>query len=98
MNIKLTELITDLDGSPAGDGLTLGAAIEQALLIPAKGDDQLTGAAKVKLFMLASRLHGKESADLTAEDVVLVKERVGRLFTPIVVGRVWAAIDPASMA
>lgn len=97
MPIDLTQPILDLAGEPAGD-LTLGSAIEQALMLPVKGDDQMTGSAKLKLFLLATRLHGKGTAELAADDVVLIKDRVGRLFTPIVVGRVWSAIDPAGVA
>src|SRR5690349_20123329 len=97
MKIDLRQPIMDLDGKPMDD-LTVGGAIEQALLIPAKGDDQLTGSAKLKLFLLASKLHGRDELDLAAEDVVLVKDRVGKLYTPIVIGRVWTALDPASVA
>ena len=102
--MKLTAEITDLDNKPINEGdgadaktVTLGGLLLRCLLLPLRGDDSLTGDQKVKVAMLAHKIHGKEDADLTAEEVTLLKDRSGKAFTPLIVMRIWALIDPASV-
>lgn len=98
MKIDVTRAILDLDGRPVAiegePALTLRSAIVNALLTPLKGDEALNGPSKLKNWLLAQRIHGDDSPDMKAEDIALVKERVGRGYTALVVGRVYEMLDP----
>ena len=51
-----------------------------------------TGEAKFKKFMAATKVANGDP--LTAEEVTLAKEAIGKLFAPIVVGQSWRVLDP----
>lgn len=89
-SINFKAPITDLDGKQV-DGATLGSVCTAALLAPNQQDSAET---KGKLFDLALAIHGKEAADLKVEDVAMLKERVGKCYPPLVVGRTWQLLDP----
>ncbi|RUT87431.1 MULTISPECIES: hypothetical protein [unclassified Mesorhizobium] len=57
-----------------------------------------TGEIKLKRFRLAEKIADAIVAiELTAEDTVMLKSVVGIAFGPLVVGRVYGAIDPACL-
>jgi hypothetical protein len=59
-----------------------------------RGDEGLGGAEKAKLFALALRIMQEDAPDLEIEDRSVVKERIGRAFAPLIVGRAFEMIDP----
>lgn len=105
MKLDLHATITDLDGKPILEGdepgakpASLGSLLMRSLLVPMRGDETMDGAEKVRLAMLAHRMHGVKSIELTAEEVTLLKDRTGKTYLlPLVVMRIWQAIDPASV-
>lgn len=101
MKIDVTQPIVDLSGRPVPEGaeegspvLTLRSAIVTALLTPFKGDETMEGPAKLKHFLLAQRVHGDDAPDLKAEDIALIKARIGKGYAALVVGRAFELLDP----
>lgn len=88
--------IIDLDGIALPD-LTVGSACATALLAAFPDEADIRGEEKVRRFLLAQRIVTSESVDLTAEDIALIKHLVGKGYGALVVGRVWAALDPVSI-
>lgn len=43
---------------------------------------------------LARRIYKATAATLSSEDITLLKERIGRVFGPAVVGATWLILDP----
>lgn len=99
MKIKLESIIKDLDDKPvlknkdeSGEPMTLKDVILTALMTPLEQDKELDGNQKAGLFSLALSI--KTGADeLTAEDIALVKSRIGKLYTQIIVGRAFELIE-----
>lgn len=99
MKIDMTTQILDLDGEPipqSKDGpiTTLRSVVEGALLAPMRGDENLAGAKKAELFLLVMRVHTEDECEMKAEEIVTIKDRVGKLYGPLVVGRAYAILDP----
>ena len=91
--MKLNQTFTNELGEDLADdkgSITLGKVIQTALLSPMKDDDMLSGQEKADLFNLwFDKIKGADEADLTSEDKVLIKDRVGRAYSQIVVGQVF---------
>lgn len=88
--------ILGLDGRPlevAGDVVTLRTIIQGALLATLPEDSKMPGARKAELFRLALAANA-DSVDWKAEDVALIKDRIGQVSTPLAVGRAYELIDP----
>ncbi|MCC6172080.1 MAG: hypothetical protein IT481_08630 [Gammaproteobacteria bacterium] len=98
--IDFTVVLQDLDGQPmqnGGKAMTLGDTVAHALLSPYAGEESIAGEEKIRRFELARKLRGAVDPALTAEDVALIKKLVAKAFAPLVVGRVWEIVDPASV-
>jgi hypothetical protein len=100
--IDFTQVLVGINGQPmmAGDvksptPLTLGDAAVNALLSPTQADQQMTGIEKFKLDELARKIYGKKDVVLTLDELKLIKDRVGSISPPMVVGAVWRLLDPA---
>jgi hypothetical protein len=96
--IDFTTVLVDLAGKPIviEEGpMTLGAAAAAALVGQYK-DDNPAGQDKVKRWALAMRVHNAKDIELTADDVKLIKDMVAKAYGPLIVGQVWAIVDPAS--
>lgn len=78
--------------SPDGAILTLGDICIEALLMT-QANTQIDGKEKYKRYELAKALDGATEADLSAEDVTLIKKLVGDIYTPLVVGLVYDALE-----
>lgn len=104
MNIELATEITDLDGNVLEkDGskegspkekLTLGLVAVTALVTPVQSEQHLPAEERFKRGELAQRIYGKPSADLKAEEVVMIKSVIGKLYSPLIVFRAWTLLDP----
>lgn len=94
--IDLTTPILALDGAAIPD-VTVKKLCVEALLTPFADEPSLSGEDKVERFVLAHRLANVETIALRAEEIALIKRLVGKAYAPLAVGRVWAALDPASV-
>lgn len=91
---------TPVKGSSCGENkdtrcLTLGDVVFQSL-VQSYTDEQptITGEEKFRRGQLALRVRGQKEVTLSAEDTVLVKRLVGKLFTPLIVAQAYALLDP----
>lgn len=81
--------------------MLLGSVAENALLAPDQADTN--GTEKNKAFWLAVKLHEKGSdkyakdANLTAEEITRIKDKIGKFYPPAIVGAAWQILDPASV-
>ena len=60
------------------------------------GNKQLSGIEKVKQYELAKRFVIEDKPDLAAEDIVIVKNCVADMYSPLVVGQIWNILDGKS--
>jgi len=97
MNIDFDAPILDFKGTPVPEGMTVGSCAIAALQHLYQGEE-ITPDVKVKRFKLAVRIAQADlPLSLTADDVSVIKTVVGKYWNPLVVGRVFEAIDPESM-
>lgn len=92
MNVDFSASILDLKGNviaPENEPMTVSSVCVGALLATLKGDEGLGGNKKAEMFKLALKISDKAECDVSPEEIVLLRERVGRLWGPLVVGRVY---------
>jgi len=109
MKIDVTQQLRSIEGEPLTTSETTcpqcGQATEAnpvtvrqvatgALMAQRRGEEETSGEEKVRYYALAVKIHDEDAPDLRAEDVALVKELVGKSYGPLVVGQVWALLDP----
>jgi len=98
--IDFDEPIRDLTGKPVkldDQLMTVGSCSLQALLHIFQNEDA-TPEIKVKRFKLALRISQTDQPiGLSADEVQTLKTPVGKYWNPLVVGRVYEAVDPESM-
>ena len=98
MKVNLKKIMLSLEGEPIKIGdrdLTLGDVIKLALQGRAETDrdgwDQ-----KLRRIDLAEKVHNAaDTVELTAEQIILIKQWVGTMFSARVCGQVRDEIDPA---
>jgi len=109
MKINVTQQLTELDGTPMVTGrqicqvcgsvigesepMTVRLAATRALTAQYRDEQSLPGDEKVTRFHLALRLTDEPEPDLKAEEIVLIKNVVGKMYGPVVVGRMWSILD-----
>jgi hypothetical protein len=104
MNIDVSQKITTLDGTtiPASDGVSgelrptvLKDILVKAMIEPSQGEAQtMKGEVKFQRYMLAQKIYQSEGVvDFEIEDLALLRESVGKLFGPLVVGQVWSMLE-----
>lgn len=98
MSIKTGQPITDLKGSALqtseGEVLTIGAAIVNALLLSYPDEQGLPGDQKVKRFRLAERFMA-EDVEVSNQEAADIEYLVAKAYGPLVVGRVFKALERA---
>ena len=99
MKIDLTQPIFDLEGSPIPkpDGslpATLGFLAVTALQVQFDDEHKMSAEDKLSRFKIALRLSGQSSADLSVEEVAMIKSVIGKAFGIVIVGRAFALLDP----
>lgn len=109
MLVNVTTLVKNLSGTgplltEEGEKIPLRAPLLNVLIntlkVPGPNgpqDEQIDGDTKVQMFKLAQRIERSKTVDLKVEDVVLLKERIAKAFPPLLTGRVWEMLDPASV-
>lgn len=88
MRVNLTEGIKDYKGKPLMDGeepITVRDMIADALNT-VSSDDNFDGKKKAELYILTCKIYAEDEPNLTPEDIVTIKERVGKWKTPLIVG------------
>lgn len=110
MKIDVTQQLTELDGTPMITGkqvcqmcgqvvsekepMTVGLAATRSLSATFRIEQNLGGEEKFERFRLALKITDEDEPALTAEDVVLIKKVVGMMYGPVIIGRMWAILDP----
>jgi len=110
MKINVTQQLTELDGTPMVTGkqicqmcgqvvskkepMTVRLAATRALTAIFRDEQSLPGDQKITRFHLALKLTDEDEPDLQAEDIVTIKKLVGKMYGPVIVGRMWAILDP----
>ena len=98
MNINFDTEILDLANAPIINGdkhLDLATIATNALLTPqAAADQNVPTEEKVRRFRLAQKVTNGGTLDMSLEDLVLLKEIIGKAYPPLVVGRAFEILDP----
>ena len=110
MKIDVTQQIMELDGTPMVTGkqicqmcgqvvskpepMTIRLAATRSLTASFRDEQSLPGEQKIVRFRLALKMTDTDEPNLEAEEIVLVKKVVGKMYGPVVVGRVYAILDP----
>ena len=73
---------------------TLGHICVDALMAQSKEADSLSGEDKVRRYDLALVIYAAQKPlDCRVEDLSLLKQLIGALYSPLVVGQAWRMID-----
>ena len=97
MKIDFSMPILDLNEEPVKDVngkiMTLGDAVQNALLSSYPDEQNLDGKAKFDRFMLATQTKLNGSQKLSVEDVATIKKLTAKCYGPLVVGRVYQLVE-----
>jgi len=94
MLVNVKQVVKTLDGQVMKDNdgtgnvvdATVKMAIVNAVLSPVQKEN---GVDKVKKYELARKIYGNDEVDLNEGEIKLIKDRVGEVFPPIVVGQIY---------
>lgn len=96
MKVNVLDTIKNYDGSDLvnseGKAVTLRDVISQACNTVLPSED-LQAEEKTKLFQISMAVHNGEVVNLPVEQVATIKERIGRVYTPLVYGRASELLD-----
>ena len=99
MKINFEQVLVDLKGENIKDGrdgqgeiLKLKTVCVNSLLSDFQ-DERSTGEEKVERYELAKKIHAGGEIDLKTEKIAMLKQRVGKLYLPIVVGQVYEMLE-----
>lgn len=94
MKINFKRKIRDLDNEvivdEKGEEFDLKRVCIGALLI---SDESESADRKYKSYLLASKISRKDILDLKSEDITFLKEKVGRNYTALFVGRTYELLE-----
>ncbi|MGD0799004.1 MAG: hypothetical protein ABR910_14905 [Acidobacteriaceae bacterium] len=100
-HFDFTQVLVGIDGKPLQNGdarttapLTLGDAAVNALESQTPDDLKSSGADKFKLDELARKVYRNSDVTLSVEEIAAIKERIGKVYGPMVVGAAWRILDP----
>lgn len=102
MKIDLNQVIRDARGNPMPDGgpdappFTLCAALFRAMNTTFDSDNGMPAEKQRSLYLLTMKVAPGGEVDLSAEDIVLLKERVSKAFHFMIVGRCHDLLDPTT--
>jgi len=99
VKIDFGQKIKNIDGTIAKEGgkeedkdMTLGFICANALLANIPNENP-SGLDKFKRWELAKKVIGNETVEVTAEDISMMKELVGKAFGVIVVGQTYQMLE-----
>ncbi len=96
MKINFLTPILDLKGKPIPNGetaLTLGDVVITAMFATTPDDQSAPAHKKVKQFKLALLAEAGGEAEISSEDAAFLKERIGKVYNALVVGRAFELIE-----
>ena len=99
MKIDVTQELLGLDDTPIMDGdaaTTLRDVLIGALTQLPRGETP-DGAVSVKKFNLALSIQKQDTVDLSVEEAQLLMDLTGKMYMPLISGRVWHILDPTTM-
>ncbi|MCK4577943.1 MAG: hypothetical protein KAU50_04085, partial [Candidatus Marinimicrobia bacterium] len=73
--------------------MTVRLAAIRALTASFRDEQNLAGDEKITRFHLALRITDEDKPELKAEGIVLIKTLVGKMYGPIIVGRMWTILE-----
>ena len=105
--IDVTQTLKNLDGSDLTDATqicpTCGQATEartwtlrlvlQNVLMAVVRDENPDGAEKALRYALAMRIHQNDEVELSVEERAKLKDLVGKVYGPLIVGQVWEMLE-----
>ena len=108
-HINFNSTLRDLDGNPMtypmsedkadkrAKELTLSDVAVIALTTPIDDDRSITGDKKFELGLLAQKIYHNKNAELTIDELEIIKTRIGKCpsFSSILVMEAWKLLDPA---
>ena len=101
--LDFTQPLTTLSGQPFTDPdskvtITLATIAENALLQAYPDEQNLSGEEKLKRYTRARKIEdNKQKAELSAEEIALLKKLIAKLYNPLILGQSWKMLDPASV-
>jgi hypothetical protein len=97
IKIDFSVVLLDLQGKPlkrdGNESFTLSKACVEALMLSTEQDRNETGEVKLQRYMLAQQLNNAQIVELTPEQIVFVKNYVGKLYSPAVVGPAFTLLN-----
>ena len=97
MVLDVTKVLVNIAGESLKESVNdvavdviLRTVVVNALLSPVEKD---TGMKKMEREELARKIYQNDSVDLTIEQVKLIKDRIGEMYAPIVVGQCWRLLE-----
>jgi len=92
-NAKFKTLKDEMVKDEKGKDIILYDICSNALLFNEQ-NEKVEGKEKVRRFKLAQKIYGvKEPVSVEAEDVVLIKECVAKLYSTLIVGQAWELLE-----
>lgn len=96
MKIDFTPLVTNIDGTKLDGAPSVRDACVTALTTSMEGDHALASTQKFQFGLLAQKIAlGEDVVDVTAEEITVLKDRVGKGYSPVVVLFVWQHFERA---
>jgi hypothetical protein len=100
MKIPLDTPLLDFDGQPIkekadADGLTMRRVLIRSAMYIEDGNNP-PGEAKFKQYQLAAKIDAippDGAANFSIEELAALKANVGKMWLPLIVGRVWSILD-----
>ena len=96
MKIDTSYAFRDLDDKEiklAGKSQTFSVVACNALLsLP--DNSNVPGNDKITRYNLAMKIHNNNPVDLTLDELKLLKDLIGQLYLPLIVGQAWEILEP----
>lgn len=104
MIVDLVEPLLDLLGEPIRDvetpqGYTVGLALLRAALYVGKDEAGIPPESKFGRYELARKIaaqmreDSEGRIDLSTDELKLIRDQVGRMYLPLVMGQIWRILD-----
>ena len=96
MTLDVTQVLLGLDGEAItedGKAVTLRPICINALMATLETDKGMSGEDKAKIWALAGKVNKEDKPVLVAEDVTLLKTRIGAAYGPAIVGPVFLLLN-----
>jgi hypothetical protein len=90
--IDLNAFILNAEGEQVGD-MTVRKAIIVAFQALHPDDESMSGDEKYGHFQIMQKVAKAPTVALSLQEKSMIKERIGKVMTPVIVGRVWPILD-----